>query len=72
MNKKERAVLLVCAIYLLIIFVVNVLWLYAFTTLLLLFLFVNIWAYRKFSYNASHLFTTIGRNYEKLASKNAV
>ena len=66
MNKKERAVLLVCAIYLLIIFVVNVLWLYVFTTLFLLFLFVNIWAYRKFSYNASHLFTTIGRNYEKL------
>lgn len=66
MNKKKIIVLVVGIIYLLAILIINNVWLYGLTLLLLGFLLINIIVYRKFSYIATHLFSTIGRNYKQL------
>lgn len=66
MNKKKIIVLVVGIIYLLAILIINNVWLYGLTLLLLGFLLINIIVYRKFSYIATHLFSSIGRNYHQL------
>lgn len=66
MNKKKKIVLAISIIYLVSILIINNVLLYTITILFALFLLINLLAYRKFSFIATHLFTTIGRNYERL------
>ncbi|WP_440440937.1 hypothetical protein [Phocaeicola coprocola] len=66
MNKKKKIVLAISIIYLVSVLIINNVWGYIITILFVLFLLINLLAYRKFSFIATHLFTTIGRNYERL------
>lgn len=66
MNKKKKIVLALGIIYLALVIIINNAWGYLITILLALFVIINLLAYRKFSFIATHLFTTIGRNYERL------
>lgn len=66
MNKKKKIVLAISIIYLVSVLIINNVWGYIITILFALFLLINLLAYRKFSFIATHLFTTIGRNYERL------
>lgn len=65
-SKKNKiiVVVLVVIVMLAILLIVNKVWVYFMFCTLLLLLMVNVIVYEKTSYNAKHLFSTIGRNYK--------
>ena len=66
-KKYKKLYLVVSAIFVTsIVLFVNEIWLYGLTVILLLMFWINYKVYKATSYNATHLFSTIGRNYRCL------
>lgn len=65
-NKKQIAAVVACIFVILLSVLINNLFVYVCLALAVLFLFANLYVYKKNAYVATHMFTTIDRNYNYL------